>query len=146
MISERLRRVVDDDRLGEVPSQDVEVLDVVAVDTNAVFAKQAILDVLSVGIQQVQQLVRVNFLGGGEQGDFVLGRDSLEKLPDVRSGPDEDLIGLVLKLDREREGGVVHLLQRAVDQSLVQVEDQRKAGTRSAIDQITVLKLNSRTR
>ncbi len=35
-----MRRVVDDDRLGEVAAEDVEVLDVVAVDADTVLAKQ----------------------------------------------------------------------------------------------------------
>ena len=73
LISECLRRVIDDDCLGKVSSQDIEVLDVVAVDADAVLAEQTILDVLPVGVQEIQQLVGVNFLGGGEQGDFVLG-------------------------------------------------------------------------
>ncbi len=62
LITECLRRVVNDDGLGEIAAQDVEVLDVVAVDTDAVFTKQAILDILSIRIQKIQELVRINLL------------------------------------------------------------------------------------
>ena len=55
-----LWRVVNDDGLPEVPSQDVEVLDVVAVDTNTMLSKKSELDPLPLWIQKVHQLVSVN--------------------------------------------------------------------------------------
>ena len=52
--------VVDNDGLLEVPAQDVEVFDVVAVDADAVLSEKPELDPLSLGIQKVHQLVSVN--------------------------------------------------------------------------------------
>ena len=45
--------VVDDDGLLEVPPQDVQVLDVVAIDTDTVFSKKSELDPFSLRIQQI---------------------------------------------------------------------------------------------
>ncbi len=42
LITKGLRRIVDDDRLGEIPPQNVEVLDVVAVDAHAVLSEQPV--------------------------------------------------------------------------------------------------------
>ena len=134
LVAERLRRVVDDDRLGEVAAEDVEVLDVVAVDADAVLAEQPVLDVLPVGIEQVEELVGVDLLRGREQGDFVLGRHSLQKLSDVRPRANKNLVRLVLELDRERQGGVLHFLERAMDQGLIQIQDEREAGTRTGLE------------
>ena len=57
--------VVNDDGLLEVPAQDVEVFDVVAVDADAVLSEKSELDPLSLRIQKVHQLVSVNLQKGG---------------------------------------------------------------------------------
>ena len=45
--------VVNDDGLLEVPPQDVQVFDVVAIDTDTVFSKKSELDPFPLRIQQV---------------------------------------------------------------------------------------------
>ena len=91
MVAESLRRVVNDNCLGQIPTQNVQVLDIVPVDADAMLPEEAIFDPLPVGVQQVQELVCVHFLRGREQGYFVLLRDSLEELYNVRSGSDKHL-------------------------------------------------------
>ena len=50
---QHLRGVVDDDGLLEVPPQDVQVFDVVAIDTDTVLSKKSELDPFPLWIQQV---------------------------------------------------------------------------------------------
>ena len=57
--------VVNDDGLLEVPAQDVEVFDVVAVDADAVLSEKSELDPLPLRIQKVHQLVSVHLQIGG---------------------------------------------------------------------------------
>jgi len=51
LISKGLWGVVDDDRLLEVPAQDVKVFDVVPIDTDAVLSKKSELDPFPLWIQ-----------------------------------------------------------------------------------------------
>jgi len=53
LISKSLWGVVDDDGLLEVPPQDVQVFDVVAIDTDTVLSKKSELDPFPLRIQQV---------------------------------------------------------------------------------------------
>lgn len=86
LIGEGLRWVVDDDGLGEIPTQDVQVFDVIPLDADAVLAEQSVPegrregtisgwnatsrsqvwchppDQLLSWIQDVQQLVGIDFL------------------------------------------------------------------------------------
>lgn len=94
LIGEGLRWVVDDDGLGEIPTQDVQVFDVVPLDAHAVLTEQPVPEGHSEGtvrgwslaawtqvgchspdqllpwIQDVQQLVGVDFLRGREENDL----------------------------------------------------------------------------
>jgi hypothetical protein len=71
--------VVDDDGVGEVPAQDIEVFDVDTRDVETGIAVEAVLDQRVGRIQQVQHLVRIVFLfrfmwewnfGGGEDDEL----------------------------------------------------------------------------
>ena len=64
LVSKGLRRVVNDDSLAEVTAQDVEILDVVAVDTDTMLSEQSVLDPIPLGIQEVHQLVSIHLVKG----------------------------------------------------------------------------------
>jgi len=121
LVAKGLWRVVDDDSLPEVSAQDIEVLDVVSVDTNTVLTEQSILDPLSLRIQQIHQLVCVNLFAGGEKNELVLLAHSLQKLRKPGSGSHKYLILLVLEDDREGECCILQLLQGTVNKGLIQV-------------------------
>jgi hypothetical protein len=61
-------------------------------------ALSPVLDVLPVGVEKVQQLVGVDLLRGGEQGDLVPGCHPLQELSDVRPGSNEDLVFMSINL------------------------------------------------
>ena len=77
LVAKGLRGVVDDDGLAEVAAQDVKVLDVVAVDTDAVFPEESVLDPSALWVQEVHQLVSVH-LGSQEVRSQELGARSQE--------------------------------------------------------------------
>lgn len=60
LVPEGVGRVVDKDRLREVPPQHVEVLEVVALDQEARVPEQPVLDELPLRVDYVQERVRVN--------------------------------------------------------------------------------------
>ena len=62
IVAEGLRRVVDDDCLGQIPAQDVKILDVVAIDTDAVLSEEPIFDPFPTRVKEVQELVCVHLL------------------------------------------------------------------------------------
>ena len=95
----------------------------------AVLAEETILNVLPVGVEQIQQFVSVNLFRGREQSDFVFGGDPFEKFPDARPGANKNLVRLVLELNWEGQRGVFHLLKRAVNECLIQVKDEGEART-----------------
>lgn len=94
LIGEGLRWVVDDDGLGEIPAQDVQVFDVIPLNADAVLAEQPVPgghregtirgwnvtshpqvwchppDQLLSGIQDVQQLVGIDFLRCREENNL----------------------------------------------------------------------------
>lgn len=94
LIGEGLRWVVDDDGLGEIPAQDVQVFDVIPLDADAVLAEQPVPgghragtikgwnvtsrsqvwcsppDQLLSWIQDVQQLVGIDFLRRREENNL----------------------------------------------------------------------------
>ena len=74
-----------------VRTQDIQIFDVVAIDTDTVFTKESVLDPLPLRIQQIQQLVCVHLFGGCEEGDLVLLRYLFQEFFDVRPGTDKYL-------------------------------------------------------
>jgi len=126
LISKGLWGVVDNDGLLEVPAQDVEVFDVVAVDADAVLSEKSELDPLPLRIQKVHQLVSVHLFAGSKEDQLKHLTDSLQELRKTRSCSHKNLVLLVLEHNGKGEVGVVELLEAAVDQGLVQVEHQRE--------------------
>lgn len=47
VISKGLWRIIDDNGLAQIPAEDTQILDVVSVDANAVFAEQPIFNPLA---------------------------------------------------------------------------------------------------
>lgn len=58
---------------------------------NSLVRRECVLDELALGVEQVHQLVCVDFLGGGEDDHLVPLRHDLEELPEVWSRSHEHL-------------------------------------------------------
>ena len=69
-----------------------------------------------------------------EQDKFVFLRHLRQELFKPRPGPDEHLVLLVLEHHREREAGVLQSLKGTMNESLVQIDDQRELRTRSSFE------------
>eukprot|EP00287_Rhodomonas_sp_CCMP768_P018254 CAMPEP_0202825404 /NCGR_PEP_ID=MMETSP1389-20130828/13016_1 /ASSEMBLY_ACC=CAM_ASM_000865 /TAXON_ID=302021 /ORGANISM="Rhodomonas sp., Strain CCMP768" /LENGTH=415 /DNA_ID=CAMNT_0049498633 /DNA_START=71 /DNA_END=1320 /DNA_ORIENTATION=+ len=102
LVAEGLRGVVDDGDLGEVTAQHRQVLDVVVVDEDAGVAEDAVADELAVGVDHVEELVRVDLLRRREHNQLELVRQPLQKLDAVRPDLHPDRVILVLHRNIER--------------------------------------------
>lgn len=87
LVTKCLWRVVYDHCLGQVTSQNAQLLDVVAVHTHAVLPEESVTNQFPSRIKEVHQSVSIDFGGCGEEDDFKDPRNCLEKLPKVRSQP-----------------------------------------------------------
>lgn len=60
LVAKRLWRVVHNDRLGEVPTQDAQLLDEVSTHTDAVLPEESVTNQLPQRVQQVQKFVCIH--------------------------------------------------------------------------------------
>src|SRR3989338_3814146 len=92
------RRIVDDDRLGQVPAKPAHILDETALVLHAALAeKPCIYDL--VNIKEVQHWVRVLGERGREDDDLEQAADKLHELVDARALQDVDMVKNVVDLD-----------------------------------------------
>lgn len=120
-----LNRVVDNGDLLHIASEDVQILEVVAINTDARVAEHAMFDEFLVGVEDIEEAVSVNTLGGREDDDLEPLADGLEERLQVRPRPHEDLVINAVKVDRKRHLGLIDRLHAAVDKGLVEVQRQR---------------------
>jgi hypothetical protein len=66
LVSERLRGIVDDYRSRQVPSENVQILYVIAVYKDAMLPEQTMTEISLMRVQEIQKLVGVDFFAGGE--------------------------------------------------------------------------------
>lgn len=119
LISKRLRTVIDDYCLRQVSAQDRQILDVVSVHADTVFAKQAVLDQLPRRIQQIHQLVGVHPFARRKQDHLVQRGYVFQKLAEIRSCSHKHRVRNVLKDHREAKRRVRQFLQAAMYQRLI---------------------------
>lgn len=91
LIREHLGLVVHDDRLGQIPPEDGQILEVSASDHGAGLSEQAVLDVLAGGVEYVEYAICVRLGAGGENNHFEFLRHALDKLLVVWPNPGVDL-------------------------------------------------------
>ena len=125
---ERVHRVVHDDQVLQVPvPENPQVLYVhLVVRLDAAVSVESVLDVLLLGVDVVEDHVRVPLVGGGEADDLEVIVAELESLlgvgADVEAGLEDFSVG---ELDVEVDVGlsIGVLLADAVGEGLVEVED-----------------------
>ena len=125
LVPVRVGRIIDEDSPREVSSQHGQVFEVVALHKQAGLAKEAVLDVLVLGVEQVEKHVGVDFLRCRKDDDFKRARNGFEKVVEVGPLPDVDVVHGPVERDGEDEVGLFNGLDCAVHERLVQVEDQR---------------------
>ena len=60
LVAKRLWRVVHNDRLGEVPTQDAQLLDKVSDHSDAVLPEKSVTNQLPQWVQQIQKFVCIH--------------------------------------------------------------------------------------
>lgn len=101
LVAKTLRAIVHNDGLGEIPPENGEVFDVVSLNADAVLPEESMADELLLPVQQVHQLIRVDFLGGRKENYLPTLRAAAEEFVETGTEANENLIDLLLEVDRK---------------------------------------------
>lgn len=116
---EGLGGVIYDDDPAEVPSEDLEVLDVVALDERATFSKEPLFGPPKFWVDNIEQLIRVHFLGRCENDYFEELGNLAHELLQIWPLHRRNKVRPTVPIHGERDGGLRGTLGSAVDKGLV---------------------------
>ena len=125
----RGRRVVDDDCAFERPTKKRKVFDVQTIYFRAVLPVEAMMHPQLLWINVIQNSVCIGGNAGSEDSNLKAFANKTEELSQVRSERHKNWNSLRLNWNIEREVAR-HLLDRSMDEGLIQVKDKKRAPKR----------------
>mmetsp|Transcript_19250 Transcript_19250/g.41889 ORF Transcript_19250/g.41889 Transcript_19250/m.41889 type:complete len:293 (-) Transcript_19250:44-922(-) len=117
------RTIINDDTLAQIPIQQGQVLDVVALVEDARFAEEAgAYD--TVGIEEVEEYVGVLVEGGSIDDDLVVLGHFEEEVIDARAFRNVYKVDHIFDLNRNNKVGTRHRPKTGMHQRLIQIQHQ----------------------